>query len=85
MQLTSQSFSDGQPIPGEFAFCVPAAEGHVALSSNRNPQLAWSGAPAGGESEVGFEAVFHVGAWKSPGGHGAIPGRAFGVGGRAAE
>jgi hypothetical protein len=39
MQLTSQSFSDGSPIPGEFAFCIPAAEGHVALSSNRNPSL----------------------------------------------
>ncbi len=56
MQLTSQSFSDGQPIPGEFAFCVPAAEGHVALSGNRNPQLAWSGAPAGTRS---FALICH--------------------------
>ena len=31
MKLSSQSFSDGAPIPGEFAFCIPAAEGHVSL------------------------------------------------------
>ena len=47
MQLISQSFQDGQAIPGEFAFAVPDAASHVALSSNRNPHLAWSGAPAG--------------------------------------
>lgn len=52
MQLTSQSFQDGQAIPGEFAFAVPDAASHVALSSNRNPHLAWSGAPAGTQSFV---------------------------------
>src|SRR5256885_14224573 len=36
MQLISQSFQDGQAIPGEFAFAVPDAASHVALSSNRN-------------------------------------------------
>jgi phosphatidylethanolamine-binding protein (PEBP) family uncharacterized protein len=45
MQLSSESFKDGAVIPGEFAFCVPAREGHVALSTNLNPQLAWAGAP----------------------------------------
>jgi len=52
MQLTSQSFQDGQAIPGEFAFAVPDAASHVALSSNRNPHLAWSGVPAGTQSFV---------------------------------
>lgn len=52
MQLTSQSFQDGQAIPGEFAFGVPDAATHVALSANRNPQLAWSGVPAGTQSFV---------------------------------
>ena len=52
MQLISQSFQDGQAIPGEFAFAVPDAASHVALSSNRNPHLAWSGAPAGTQSFV---------------------------------
>ncbi len=41
---------DGQPIPGEFAFCVPAAEGHVAMAPNRNPRVAWTGAPEGTRS-----------------------------------
>lgn len=50
MKLRSESFSDGAPIPGEFAFCVPAAEGHVALSANRNPHLAWSDLPQGTRS-----------------------------------
>ncbi|NMG27343.1 YbhB/YbcL family Raf kinase inhibitor-like protein [Aromatoleum evansii] len=45
MRLSSQSFADGARIPGEFSFCIPAAEGHVCLGSNRNPHLAWSGVP----------------------------------------
>ena len=27
MQLTSNSISDGQKIPGDFCFCIPAATG----------------------------------------------------------
>ncbi|AYH42936.1 YbhB/YbcL family Raf kinase inhibitor-like protein [Azoarcus sp. DN11] len=50
MKLSSQSFADGARIPGEFSFCVPAAEGHVRLGGNRNPHLAWSGVPAGTRS-----------------------------------
>jgi phosphatidylethanolamine-binding protein (PEBP) family uncharacterized protein len=50
MKLTSTSFADGQKIPGEFAFCIPNPDHHVCLGSNRNPQLAWSGAPAGTRS-----------------------------------
>lgn len=52
MQLTSHSFQDGQAIPGEFAFAVPDEATHVALSSNRNPHLAWSHVPAGTQSFV---------------------------------
>lgn len=50
MQLTSQSFAENAPIPAEYAFCIPAATGHVTLGANRNPQLAWSGLPAGTKS-----------------------------------
>ena len=50
MILTSDSFFDGQPIPGEYAFCNPAPSGHVCLGGNRNPQLAWRDAPAGTKS-----------------------------------
>ncbi|EDM81611.1 toluene-induced BbsI protein-like protein [Plesiocystis pacifica SIR-1] len=52
MELRSESFPNGGPIPGEFAFCVPADEGHVAMAPNRNPQLAWAGAPEGTQSFV---------------------------------
>ncbi|MDH5857700.1 YbhB/YbcL family Raf kinase inhibitor-like protein [Lampropedia aestuarii] len=52
MKLTSQSIQEGQPIAGEFAFAVPDASNHVALSSNRNPHLAWSDVPAGTQSFV---------------------------------
>lgn len=52
MKLTSDSFGDGQVIPGEFAFCVPHERDHVCLGNNRNPQLAWSDLPAGTKSLV---------------------------------
>ena len=56
MQITSTSFRDGAPIPSECAFCKLDAKTHATLSSNRNPQLAWSGAPAGTKS---FAIVCH--------------------------
>jgi len=52
MKLSSKSLADGHPIEGKYAFCVPAAEGHVSLSSNLNPHLAWSELPAGTQSLV---------------------------------
>ncbi len=52
MKLTSTSFGDNQPIPVEYAFCAPDAKTHCTLSDNRNPQLAWSGVPAGARSLV---------------------------------
>ncbi|TVQ95349.1 MAG: YbhB/YbcL family Raf kinase inhibitor-like protein [Deltaproteobacteria bacterium] len=50
MKLWSDSFSDGDPIPGEFAFAVPHPENHIELAGNRNPHLAWSGLPEGTKS-----------------------------------
>ena len=50
MKLNSESFADGAAIPGEYAFAVPAASGHVQLSSNRNPALTWSEVPEGTRS-----------------------------------
>jgi Raf kinase inhibitor-like YbhB/YbcL family protein len=47
MQLHSQSFSNGQALPVEFA--AGSAEG---FSTNRNPQLAWSEVPEGTRSFV---------------------------------
>jgi Raf kinase inhibitor-like YbhB/YbcL family protein len=45
MHIQSESFGHGQPIPAEFAFGT-----RDGLGGNRNPQLSWSGAPAGTRS-----------------------------------
>ncbi|HWU98854.1 MAG TPA: YbhB/YbcL family Raf kinase inhibitor-like protein [Oxalicibacterium sp.] len=50
MKLWSDSFKDGEAIPDEFAFCVADSAAHVAMSSNRNPHLAWSDVPPGTQS-----------------------------------
>ena len=56
MQLFISAFENGAPIPGEFAFCIPADEGHVALAPNKNPQVKWSDAPADTKS---FALIVH--------------------------
>jgi Raf kinase inhibitor-like YbhB/YbcL family protein len=43
MKLYSNSFSDGDAIPGPFAFAVIGNP--ITFSSNQNPHLAWSHAP----------------------------------------
>lgn len=50
MQLFSQSFREGEHIPGEFAFAIANATSHIELSSNKNPHLSWSNVPAGTQS-----------------------------------
>lgn len=50
MQLRSDSFAHGQPIPPEFAFGRRADP--FALSDNRSPHLAWKDAPPGTRSFV---------------------------------
>lgn len=52
MKLHSDSFTDGQLIPGEFAFAVADSENHIRLSANRNPHLAWQNIPEGTQSLV---------------------------------
>jgi Raf kinase inhibitor-like YbhB/YbcL family protein len=50
MQLRSDNFPHGKPIPPEFAFGKP---GHpMALSDNHSPHLAWKDAPSGTRSFV---------------------------------
>jgi Raf kinase inhibitor-like YbhB/YbcL family protein len=52
MKLTSSSFHDNGRIAEELAFGAPDSASHVKLSQNRNPDLAWSGLPAGTQSLV---------------------------------
>lgn len=50
MELVTTAFAQGKAIPDEFAFGRPDPASHVALSANRNPDFAWSGAPPGTRS-----------------------------------
>ena len=50
MQLRSDSFKHGEPIPARFAFGKPGDP--VALSDNESPQLAWKDAPPATRSFV---------------------------------
>lgn len=50
MNVSSESFAHNQPIPEEFAFAAIDPQSHATLSANRNPQLSWSGLPAGCKS-----------------------------------
>lgn len=50
MELWSDGFSDGEAIPGEYAFAVPHPEDRMTFSANRNPHLAWDEVPEGTES-----------------------------------
>jgi Raf kinase inhibitor-like YbhB/YbcL family protein len=56
MHLHTNAFEDNGAIPGECAFAVIDPATHVRLSANENPDLAWSGAPAGTQS---FALVCH--------------------------
>ena len=48
MKIRSDCFEHGKPIPPEFA--MGAREGADGFGGNRNPHLAWDGAPAGTRS-----------------------------------
>jgi Raf kinase inhibitor-like YbhB/YbcL family protein len=56
MQVTSTSFNDMERVPAAYAFCAPDPKTHATLSKNLNPQLSWSGAPAGAKS---FAVICH--------------------------
>ncbi len=52
MQIDSNSFSDGERIPVEFAFAQINPGTRVSLAGNRSPHLNWTGAPEGTKSFV---------------------------------
>jgi Raf kinase inhibitor-like YbhB/YbcL family protein len=45
VQITSNSFNNGERIPEEFAFGRWDPDTKFALGGNRNPELTWSGVP----------------------------------------
>jgi Raf kinase inhibitor-like YbhB/YbcL family protein len=52
MIFTTDSFTDGGPIPEQYAFCAPDAASRIKLGQNRNPHLNWSDLPKGTQSVV---------------------------------
>lgn len=52
MRLWSESFAEGGSLPARLAFAALNGGAEPALSSNRNPHLAWDEVPAGTESLV---------------------------------
>lgn len=47
LTVTVSGIKPGGVIPGAFAYCVPAKEGHIASGPNRSPAITWSKGPAG--------------------------------------
>lgn len=56
MHIFSDSFQDGEFIPGGFAFAIPDNDNHITLSSNLNPELHWGNIPAATQS---FALICH--------------------------
>jgi Raf kinase inhibitor-like YbhB/YbcL family protein len=56
VELHSDSFGDGERIPDANVFGVSDPVTHVAFGPNRNPHLAWTGAP---EATRSFALICH--------------------------
>ena len=52
MNLTITGIDEGQPIPPEFAFCIPDADSHATFAPNRSPAMSWDDVPEGTASFV---------------------------------
>jgi Raf kinase inhibitor-like YbhB/YbcL family protein len=52
LKVTVDNTANGKALPGQYAFCVPAQQGHVTLGANKNPKVSWSGAPKSTKSFV---------------------------------
>jgi Raf kinase inhibitor-like YbhB/YbcL family protein len=46
LTVSVEGVSKGKPVPADYAFCVPAAQGHVTLGPNKSPKIGWSAGPA---------------------------------------
>lgn len=56
LDVVIDAWAYGDPIPEEYAFCVPAEQGHIAMGPNLSPPVRWSGAPAATQS---FAIICH--------------------------
>jgi Raf kinase inhibitor-like YbhB/YbcL family protein len=56
MEISSNSFRDGDPIPSVYAFAKPDPETRVTFCDNLNPHLSWSDVPEGTRS---FALICH--------------------------
>jgi len=45
LTVTIEGVASGKAIPGDYAFCVPAAQGHVTLGPNKSPKISWTAGP----------------------------------------
>jgi Raf kinase inhibitor-like YbhB/YbcL family protein len=52
LRVRVDSFRNGGMIPDQYAFCVPAAQGHTAPGPDISPSIAWSKGPRGTKSYV---------------------------------
>lgn len=56
MELSTNSFTPGEPIPPRYAFARPDPDTRVTLADNVNPHLEWSDVPEGTRS---FAIIVH--------------------------
>lgn len=45
LTVTAEGISKGKAIPADYAFCVPADQGHVTLGPNKSPKISWAAGP----------------------------------------
>ena len=50
LKVKVNSIKDGGAIPNKYAFCIPAATGHMGAGPNISPSVSWSKGPRGTKS-----------------------------------
>ncbi|MGH7123428.1 MAG: YbhB/YbcL family Raf kinase inhibitor-like protein [Stellaceae bacterium] len=45
LTVTIEGVANGKAIPADYAFCVPAQQGHVTLGPNKSPKIGWTAGP----------------------------------------
>ena len=50
LSVQVDSLVNGAAIAPQYAFCVPAAQGHVTRGPDKNPRISWSKGPVGTQS-----------------------------------